>query len=73
MIAAPYTYIAGGLALLAALGGSYAYGRSDGRSLERDAKPALTRRLLPNATAAQMHLPLPMQPPLQQRSAGNPL
>ena len=38
MIGAPYTYLAGGLALLAALGGSYAYGRSDGRSLERDAQ-----------------------------------
>ena len=34
----PWAYLAAALAFTAALAGSYAYGRSDGRSLERDAQ-----------------------------------
>lgn len=46
MIGAPYTYLAGGLALIAALGGAYAYGRSDGRALERDARVKAEKALV---------------------------
>lgn len=37
MMLPPWAYLAVALAFTAALAGSYAYGRSDGRSLERDA------------------------------------
>lgn len=46
MIGAPYTYLAGGLAFLAALAGAYAYGRSDGRALERDARVRAEKALV---------------------------
>lgn len=37
----PWLYIAGATALLAAIGGAYAYGRGDGRAIERHKQAAI--------------------------------